>query len=145
MDVKTSLKDLDPQVLRSLVQVKEGEWYDQRDVDKTTAALNDALGSLGYAFVDVQNRLDRDPKKKIVNITFSINEGPKVYVERIDIKGNARTLDSVIRREFRLVEGDAFNSSKLQRTKQRLTNLGFFATSTSRPCPGRRRTRRSSR
>ena len=56
VDVKTSLKDLDPQVLRSLVQVKEGEWYDQRDVDKTTAALNDALGSLGYAFVDVQNR-----------------------------------------------------------------------------------------
>jgi len=98
VDVKTSLKDLDPEVLRSLVQVKEGEWYDQRDVDKTTAALNDALGSLGYAFVDVQNRLDRDPKKKIVNITFSINEGPKVYVERIDIKGNARTLDSVIRR-----------------------------------------------
>ena len=127
VDVKTSLKDLDPEVLRSLVQVKEGEWYDQRDVDKTTAALNDALGSLGYAFVDVQNRLDRDPKKKTVNITFSINEGPKVYVERIDIKGNARTLDSVIRREFRLVEGDAFNSSKLQRTKQRLTNLGFFS------------------
>jgi len=136
VDVKTSLKDLDPEVLRSLVQVKEGEWYDQRDVDKTTAALNDALGSLGYAFVDVQNRLDRDPKKKIVNITFSINEGPKVYVERIDIKGNARTLDSVIRREFRLVEGDAFNSSKLQRTKQRLTNLGFFSNVDVKTLPG---------
>ena len=136
VDVKTSLKDLDPEVLRSLVQVKEGEWYDQRDVDKTTAALNDALGSLGYAFVDVQNRLDRDPKKKTVNITFSINEGPKVYVERIDIKGNARTLDSVIRREFRLVEGDAFNSSKLQRTKQRLTNLGFFANVDVKTLPG---------
>ncbi len=136
VDVKTSLKDLDPEVLRSLVQVKEGEWYDQRDVDKTTAALNDALGSLGYAFVDVQNRLDRDSKKKTVNITFSINEGPKVYVERIDIKGNARTLDSVIRREFRLVEGDAFNSSKLQRTKQRLTNLGFFANVDVKTLPG---------
>ena len=136
VDVKTSLKDLDPEVLRSLVQVKEGEWYDQRDVDKTTAAFNDALGSLGYAFVDVQNRLDRDPKKHTVNITFSINEGPKVYVERIDIKGNARTLDSVIRREFRLVEGDAFNSSKLQRTKQRLTNLGFFANVDVKTLPG---------
>jgi outer membrane protein insertion porin family len=136
VDVKTSLKDLDPRILRSLVQVKEGAWYDQRDVDKTTAALNDALGSLGYAFVDVQNRLDRDPKKKTVNITFSINEGPKVYVERIDIKGNARTLDSVIRREFRLVEGDAFNSSKLQRTKQRLTNLGFFSNVDVKTLPG---------
>ena len=136
VDVKTSLKDLDPGVLRSLVQVKEGDWYDQRDVDKTTSALNDALGALGYAFVDVQTRLDRDQKKHVVNLTFSINEGPKVYVERIDINGNVRTLDSVIRREFRLVEGDAFNSAKLQLTKQRLTNLGFFSNVDVKTLPG---------
>ena len=136
VDVKTSLKDLDPGVLRSLVQVKEGDWYDQRDVDKTTSALNDALGALGYAFVDVQTRLDRDQKKHVVNLTFSINEGPKVYVERIDINGNVRTLDSVIRREFRLVEGDAFNSAKLQLTKQRLSNLGFFSNVDVKTLPG---------
>jgi len=136
VDVKTSLRDLDPKVLRSLVRVKEGDWYDQTDVDKTVTALNDALGSLGYAFVDVQTRLDREPKKKIVNVTFNINEGPKVYVERIDIKGNVRTLDSVIRREFRLVEGDAFNTSKLQRTKQRITNLGFFSNVDIKTLPG---------
>lgn len=136
VDVKTSLKDVDPEMLRSLVQVNEGDWYDQRDVDKTTQALNDALGSLGYAFVDVQTRLDRDTKKHTVNITFSINEGPKVYVERIDINGNVRTLDSVIRREFRLVEGDAFNSAKLQLTKQRLTNLGFFSNVDVKTLPG---------
>jgi outer membrane protein insertion porin family len=136
VDVKTSLKDVDPDVLRSLVQVREGDWYDQRDVDKTVTELNSALGSQGYAFVDVQTRLDRDQKKHIVNITFSINEGPKVYVERIDIKGNVRTLDSVIRREFRLVEGDAFNSSKLQLTKQRLTNLGFFSNVDVKTLPG---------
>jgi outer membrane protein insertion porin family len=136
VDVKTSLRDLDPKVLRSLVAVKEGDWYDQTDVDRTTAALNDALGSLGYAFVDVQTRLDRDPKKKTVDITFNVNEGPKVYVERIDINGNVRTLDSVIRREFRLVEGDAFNTSKLQRTKQRLTNLGFFSNVDVKTLPG---------
>jgi outer membrane protein insertion porin family len=136
VDLKTSLKDLDPAVLRSLVQVKEGDWYDQRDVDKTTSALNDAFGSLGYAFVDVQTRLDRDQKTHTVNIAFSINEGPKVYVERIDIKGNMPTLDSVIRREFRLVEGDAFNSAKLQLTKQRLTNLGYFSKVGMKVLPG---------
>jgi outer membrane protein insertion porin family len=136
VDIKTSLRDLDPKVLRSLVQTKEGDWYDQTDVDRTITALNDALGSLGYAFVDVQTRLDRDAKKKIVNLTFDVNEGPKVYVERIDIKGNVRTLDSVIRREFRLVEGDAFNTSKLQRTKQRLTNLGFFSSVDIKTLPG---------
>ncbi len=136
VDIKTSLRDLDPKVLRSLVQTKEGDWYDQTDVDRTVTALNDALGSLGYAFVDVQTRLDRDAKKKIVNLTFDVNEGPKVYVERIDIKGNVRTLDSVIRREFRLVEGDAFNTSKLQRTKQRLTNLGFFSSVDIKTQPG---------
>src|SRR5262249_4115505 len=136
VDIKTSLRDLDPKVLRSLVQTKEGDWYDQTDVDRTVTDLNDALGSLGYAFVDVQTRLDRDAKKKIVNLTFDINEGPKVYVERIDIKGNVRTLDSVIRREFRLAEGDAFNTSKLQRTKQRLTNLGFFSSVDIKTLPG---------
>src|SRR5262249_42383547 len=77
LDIKTSLRDLDPKVLRSLVQTKEGDWYDQTDVDRTVTALNDALGRLGYAFVDVQTRLDRDAKKKIVNLTFHINEGPK--------------------------------------------------------------------
>jgi outer membrane protein insertion porin family len=136
VDIKTSLRDVDPKVLRALVQVKQGDWYDQIDVDHTVTALNDELGSMGYAFVDVQTRMDRNTKQKTVNLTFDINEGPKVYVQRIDIKGNSRTLDSVIRREFRLVEGDAFNTSKLQRTKQRLTNLGFFSSVDVKTLPG---------
>jgi len=136
VEIKTSLKDLDPKALRSLVQSAEGDWYDQDDVDRTVTALNDALGSLGYAFVDIQPRLDRDPKKKIVNVTYDINEGPKVYVERIDIKGNVRTLDKVIRREFRLAEGDAFNTAKLRRTRTRLQNLGFFSNIDIKNVPG---------
>jgi outer membrane protein insertion porin family len=136
VEIKTSLKDLDPKSLRDLVQTKEGEWYDQGDVDRTVTALNDALGSLGYAFVDIQARLDRDPKKKIVNLTYDINQGPKVYVERIDIKGNVRTLDKVIRREFRLAEGDAFNTAKMQRTRTRLQNLGFFSAVDIKTLPG---------
>ncbi len=136
VEIKTSLKDLDPKNLRGLVQTTEGDWYDQDDVDRTVTALNDQLGSLGYAFVDIQPRLDRDPKKKTVNVTYDINEGPKVYVERIDIKGNVRTLDKVIRREFRLAEGDAFNTAKLRRTRTRLNNLGFFSSVDIKNLPG---------
>jgi outer membrane protein insertion porin family len=136
VDIKTSLRDLDPKKLRGLVQTKEGAWYDQTDVNRTVQALNDAAGTLGYAFVDVQPRLERDPKKKVVNVTYDINEGPRVYVERIDIKGNVRTLDKVIRREFRLVEGDAFNTSKLRRTRERLQNLGFFSNVDIKTLPG---------
>jgi outer membrane protein insertion porin family len=136
VDLKTSLRDLDPKTLRKLVTTKEGDWYDQSDVDRTVQALNDSLGTLGYAFVDIQPRLDRDPKKKIVNLTYDINEGPRVYVERIDIKGNVRTLDKVVRREFRLVEGDAFNTSKVRRTRERLQNLGFFSNVDIKTLPG---------
>ncbi len=136
VEIKSSLKDLDPKTLRGLVQSTEGDWYDQGDTDRTVTALNDALGSLGYAFVDVQPRLERDAKKKIVNLTYDINEGPKVYVERIDIKGNVRTLDKVIRREFRLAEGDAFNTAKLRRTRTRLNNLGFFSNVDIKNLPG---------
>ncbi|HEY1385487.1 MAG TPA: outer membrane protein assembly factor BamA, partial [Dongiaceae bacterium] len=88
--------------------------------------ISDRVGSLGYAFVDVRPRIDRDAENKVLNLTYDIQEGPKVYVERIDISGNVRTQDKVIRREFRLAEGDAFSTSKLRRTEQRLKDLGFF-------------------
>jgi len=136
VDIKTTLKDLDTKALMALLQTKEGEWYDQGDVDRSVNALTDELGSLGYAFVDIQARLDRDPKKKIVKLTYDINEGPKVFVERIDIKGNVRTLDKVIRREFRLAEGDAFNTAKLRRTRTRLQKLGFFSNVDIKNLPG---------
>jgi outer membrane protein insertion porin family len=136
VDIKTTLKDLDTKALTALLQTKEGEWYDQGDVDRSVNALTDELGSLGYAFVDIQARLGRDPKKKLVKLTYDINEGPKVFVERIDIKGNVRTLDKVIRREFRLAEGDAFNTAKLRRTRTRLQNLGFFSNVDIKNLPG---------
>jgi len=136
--IKSTLRNLDTKALQGLIQTKTGDWYDQLAANDTVQAMNDALGTLGYAFVDVRARLDREPdaKKKIVDVTYTINEGPKVYVERIDIKGNVRTLDKVIRREFRLVEGDAFNTAKLQRTRQRLENLGFFSSVDIKTLPG---------
>ena len=126
VDIKTTLKDLDPESLRSLVETDEGDWYNADLVDDTVQAISDRVGSLGYAFVDVRPRIDRDAENKVLNLTYDIQEGPKVYVERIDISGNVRTQDKVIRREFRLAEGDAFSTAKLRRTEQRLKNLGFF-------------------
>jgi outer membrane protein insertion porin family len=126
VDIKTTLKDLDPESLRGLVTTEEGDWYNADLVDETVQAISDQVGSLGYAFVDVRPRIDRDAENKVLNLTYDIQEGPKVYVERIDISGNVRTQDKVIRREFRLAEGDAFSTSKLRRTEQRLKNLGFF-------------------
>src|SRR5690606_32161115 len=75
---------------------------------------------------DVRPRIDRRREERVIDVTFEIGEGPRVYVDRIEIEGNVRTLDRVLRREFRIAEGDAFNTEKLRQTRQRLINLGYF-------------------
>jgi outer membrane protein insertion porin family len=126
IDLTNQIPDVKIDDLRPLITVAEGDRYDADQVDKSIAALTDALGNRGYAFVDIQPRVKRNAEARTIDVTFDIKEGPRVYVERIDITGNVRTLDKVIRREFRLVEGDAFNTSRLQRSEQRIKNLGFF-------------------
>lgn len=125
-EVNTTLRDLDVESLRALVATGTGDWYSAEDVEETIQKLTDAVGNKGYAFVDVRPRLDRDRENRVVNIAYDIQEGPRVFVERIDISGNVRTLDRVVRREFRLVEGDAFNVAKLRRSRQRIRDLNFF-------------------
>ena len=90
----------------------------------------------GYAFVEVKPRIDRDREKHIVDLAFDVGEGPRVYVERIDIVGNTRTKDKVIRREFRLAEGDALNADAVRRSRQRLRNLNYFNDVKITPSPG---------
>ena len=80
----------------------------------------------GYAFADIVADLQRDAEKQEMNITFRVGETPRVYVERIDIQGNTVTRDKVVRREFRLNEGDAFNAFKVKRSQDRIQSLGFF-------------------
>lgn len=126
IDISSSLKDLDPQSLEGELETDEGDWYDQSEVDATVTALTEKVSELGYAFVEVEPIPQKDSVNRTVGITYQVREGQRIYVERIDIHGNVRTLDEVIRREFRLVEGDAFNSSKIRRTRQRIQNLGFF-------------------
>jgi outer membrane protein insertion porin family len=127
MAVETSLKNLDPESLQRQVTTEPGDWYDATEVDSTIGKLTDIVGELGYAFVDVRPTPQIDREQDIIAITYEIREGPRVYVERIDIRGNVRTRDKVIRREFRVVEGDAFNTSKIRRSRQRIENLGFFS------------------
>lgn len=126
VDVSTRFQGLDVDTLKGYLTMSEGDWYDADEVEKTQTAMADAVGSLGYAFVDVRPNIRRNRDTLTIDITFDIQEGPRVYVERIDIQGNTRTLDKVIRREFRLSEGDAFSTAKIKRTQQRLKNLGFF-------------------
>lgn len=126
VNVETTLRDLNPEDVEDSVTTFEGETYDASEVEKTVQNLTEAVGNLGYAFVDVNVRVERDRENLTISITYAIQEGPRVFVERIDIIDNTRTLDRVIRREFRLVEGDAFNSEKLRRSRQRIENLGFF-------------------
>lgn len=112
--------------LQKFVTTKTGKTYNASKVEDSIDAMTKELGDHGYAFVDIQPRLERNTEKKTVTLTYDIKPGPRVYVERINITGNVRTLDDVIRREFRLAEGDPYNTAKLQRSEQRLNNLGFF-------------------
>jgi len=125
-EINVNLRDVKAEDLKPLITSVQGEWYNADQVEDIVQKLTDALGSRGYAFVDVKPQVNRDRDNKVINITYDIQEGPRVYVERIDITGNLRTLDKVIRREFKLVEGDAFNTAKLRRSRQRIKDLNFF-------------------
>jgi outer membrane protein insertion porin family len=124
--VKTSLAKLDENALENFVPIKPGETYNGERIEKATESITFATGASGYAFVDVQPRLDRNPETRTIDLTFQVNEGPRVYVERINIKGNTRTLDKVIRREIRVAEGDPYNKVLIDRSKSRVKALDYF-------------------
>lgn len=126
VEVTSELKDGQKPDFSGMIKTKSGKTYDSGKVEESIDAMTKELGNRGYAFVDIQPRLDRDRAKRLAHLTYVIKPGPRVYVERINVTGNVRTLDEVVRREFRLGEGDPYNSDKLQRSEQRINNLGFF-------------------
>ncbi|MBG51949.1 MAG: outer membrane protein assembly factor BamA [Rhodobiaceae bacterium] len=126
-EVTTELDKLDVEKLNSLILTHEGEEYDAGLIDKTVDALTFEAGTNGYAFSEVRPRVRRDKEARTANIVYRITEGPRAYVERINIAGNVRTLDRVIRREMRMSEGDAFNRVLLERSEKSIRALGFFA------------------
>ena len=126
LTVETDLKRLDPQFMRRLLPIKEGQLYQGELIEKATDALTFAAGAAGFAFVDVRPRYTSNPKTHTVDINFQITEGPRVYIERIDVVGNSRTIDPVIRRALLVSEGDAYNRVLVDRSKINVRALGFF-------------------
>ncbi|MGE3333438.1 MAG: outer membrane protein assembly factor BamA [Rhodospirillaceae bacterium] len=126
VDLEVAIKDLPRDVLESAIIPQSGDWFNGKAIEDTIDGITDAAGTAGYAFVDINPRVRRNEADKTIDLTFQVQEGPRVFVERVDLKGNVRTLDRVIRREMRLVEGDAFNTARVRRSRERLENLGFF-------------------
>ena len=123
---ESALRDFDTKTIDALTQLKSGEWFNAKAVEDAVTRLEEAAGALGYAFSDIEPNYERNADAKTMDITFRVNETPRVYVDRIDIRGNTNTRDKVVRREFRVNEGDAFNALKVKRSQDRIQSLGFF-------------------
>ncbi len=126
VDVESSVPDIDSNPLRSEITGGPGDVYSASDVEKTVEKMSIALATSGYAFAQVRPRGSRDYENHTVGVTYSVEEGARVYVERINVRGNTRTRDYVIRREFDIAEGDAYNQALINRAERRLNRLGFF-------------------
>ena len=124
--VESQIRDFDSERLTTTLRMKKGDWYDAKMVEDTVESLSETAGLFGYAFADVNPDFQRDKETLTMGITFNVAESPRVFVERIDINGNTLTQDKVVRREFRLNEGDAFNSIQVKRTAERIKSLGYF-------------------
>ena len=125
--VVSELRDVDGSYLQEEVLLEQGDWYNADKVEKSVYAITDALGKHGFAFVDVEPELSRDAAQSKINLTFRVKEGERVFVDRINITGNTRTEDEVIRREFRIAEGDAFNAAKIRASRRNVENLDYFS------------------
>lgn len=134
--VETSLAKLSADALQNLVSIKQGTLFKGKMIEQTIDSLTYAAGVAGYAFVDIRPIVKADPETRRVDITFVVDEGPRVYIERVNIVGNTQTLDRVIRRELRIADGDAFNRVLIDRSRNRIRALGFFKNVTVEETPG---------
>jgi outer membrane protein insertion porin family len=126
VDATSALRDFPKEKVMQQVTEREGEWFNAKAVEDTVTGLNETAGNLGYAFADISPGYKRNPDTRTMDVTFRVGETPRVYVERIDINGNTITHDKVVRREFRVNEGDAFNAMKIKRSQDRIQSLGYF-------------------
>jgi outer membrane protein insertion porin family len=136
VSVESSIQGLDSATLGTLVESHSGDVYSAKDVEDTIIALTERVAGLGYAFAQVTPRGDRNFETRTISVVYTIDEGPRAYVERIEIRGNTRTRDYVVRREFDISEGDAFNQVLVQRAKRRLEKLDFFESVQISTAPG---------
>ncbi|GAA4114524.1 outer membrane protein assembly factor BamA [Aminobacter aganoensis] len=124
--VESTIPEVDGATLQSLVETRKGDVYSAKDVEDSIIAITENVAGKGYAFAKVTPRGDRNFESRTINVVYTVDQGAKAYVERIEIRGNERTRDFVIRREFDVSEGDAFNQVLIQRAKKRLEALNFF-------------------
>lgn len=136
ISVESEIKALPPALLEGFIPIQPGQTYNASQVEQSVENITSAAGVVGFAFLDVRPEVERDRENRIISIVFRVLEAPRTYIERIDIHGNVRTLDRVIRREFRVAEGDAYNSVRVQRSEQRLRLLGFFRNVEVEQLPG---------
>ena len=124
--VQSHLPDVPDASLAPIVAVSPGDVYNGDLVEKTVERLTKEVNRRGYAFSQVRPRGDRDPATRTVSVNFVVDDGPRVYIERINVRGNTRTRDYVVRREFEIGEGDAYNRVLIDRAERRLNSLGYF-------------------
>jgi outer membrane protein insertion porin family len=126
LDVEVLLKSVNAETLRKRVAGRPGDIYNSELIEKTIEALTVSVADQGESFGQIRARIDRDPKTRTISVFYVVEQGPREYIERIDITGNTVTRDDVIRREFRIAEGDAYNKAMADQAKRRLDKLGFF-------------------
>jgi outer membrane protein insertion porin family len=126
VQAESEIRDFKPDMVKSQIPMKTGDWYNAKLVEDTVENITKTAGLFGYAFANVDPVFNRNAEDRTMNITFRVGETPRVYVEAINVNGNTLTVDKVIRREFRLAEGDAFNAFSVKRSEDRIKSLGFF-------------------
>ena len=124
--INIGVRDIKQSQLSPLLEFEKGDVYDNRLIEKSVRGINNEIGNRGFPFVEVRPKIKRDEITQEIFVSIDVRDGAPVFVERIDIVGNVRTMDTVIRREFKLVEGDAFNAAKMRRSRQRINDLNFF-------------------
>ncbi|RWC49400.1 MAG: outer membrane protein assembly factor BamA [Mesorhizobium sp.] len=126
VSVESTIPEVDGKSLESVIETRKGDVYNAKNVEDSIIALTEKVAGSGYAFAQVTPRGDRNFENHTISVVYTIDQGTKAYIERIEIRGNDRTRDYVIRREFDVSEGDAFNQVLIQRAKKRLEDLNYF-------------------
>jgi outer membrane protein insertion porin family len=126
IDVQSNVRAVDAQTLRSVLRTHKGDVYNAELVEKTVEDLTIEISRRGYPFGQVRPRGDRNVETRMINVTYVVDEGTRAYIERINVRGNIRTREYVIRREFDISEGDPYNRALIDRAERRLKNLNFF-------------------
>lgn len=136
VSVDSTIPEVDAKALQSVVETHKGDVYNAKDVEDSIIALTEKVAGSGYAFAQVTPRGDRNFENHTISVVYTVDQGAKAYIERIEIRGNTRTRDYVIRREFDLSEGDAFNQVMVKRAKKRLEDLDYFTSVDISTAPG---------